>query len=183
MSKSMELRGYIPVGWYPSALAVTGEGKRLLVANAKGTSVRNPSNRPDPHDLKKKSTGLLSVLEGNVTAVRIPSERDLKQVTDEVIADCRLDQLGQNKPNPLAGIGLGAGKIKHIIYVIKENRTYDQVLGDLPQGDGDSSLTLFGREVTPNQHARSGAVCAAGQPVRVRGSERGRMVLEHAGDG
>jgi DNA-binding beta-propeller fold protein YncE len=149
----MELKGYIPTGWYPSALAVTGDGKRLLVANAKGTGIRNPSNRPDPHDAKKKTAALLSVLEGNVTSVRIPSERDLKQLTDEVIADCRLDRLVKNAPTPLAGIGLKSGKIRHVIYVIKENRTYDQVLGDLPQGDGDPSLTLFGREVTPNQHA------------------------------
>jgi YVTN family beta-propeller protein len=150
---SMEMRGYIPAGWYPTALAATPDGKRLLVANAKGTSVRNPTNHPDPHDPKKKSAALLSVLEGNVTGVRIPPERDLKQLTEEVIANCRLDRLEHHETNPLAGIGREAGKIQHVIYVIKENRTYDQVLGDLPQGDGDKSLTLFGRDVTPNQHA------------------------------
>src|SRR5205814_64364 len=63
------------------------------------------------------------------------------------------DALGKNASNLLAGIGLASGKITHVIYVIKENRTYDQVLGDLPQGNGDKSLLLFGRDVTPNQHA------------------------------
>jgi DNA-binding beta-propeller fold protein YncE len=151
--KDMELRGYIPCGWYPSALAVTPDGKRLLVANAKGAGVRNPSNKPDPHEPKKKTSALLSVLEGNVASVKIPAERDLKQLTEEVIADNRLDRLEKKEASPLAGIGLKAGKIQHVIYVIKENRTYDQVLGDLPRGDGDPGLTLFGREITPNQHA------------------------------
>jgi DNA-binding beta-propeller fold protein YncE len=152
-SASMELRAYIPAGWYPTAMAVTPDGKRLLVANAKGTSVRNPSNKPNPHEPNKKTSSLLSVLVGNVTSVRIPRERDLRQLTEQVIADNRLDRLEGPRPNPLADIGLAAGKIKHVIYIVKENRTYDQVLGDLARGNGDPSLTLFGRDVTPNQHA------------------------------
>ena len=66
----------------------------------------------------------------------------------------RLDaEVRERGENPLKDIGLQAGKIKHVIYIVKENRTYDQVLGDLPQGNGDPKLRLFGREVTPNQHA------------------------------
>jgi len=61
--------------------------------------------------------------------------------------------MASSADSTLADLGLKSGKIKHVIYVIKENRGYDQVLGDLPQGNGDSSLTLYGREVTPNQHA------------------------------
>jgi hypothetical protein len=95
----------------------------------------------------------LSVLEGNLCQIRVPSGDDLARATQQVIHDNRLDALAHPAPNPLADISLASGKIKHIIYVIKENRTYDQVLGDVAQGNGDPSLTLFGREVTPNQHA------------------------------
>src|SRR5205814_2532350 len=62
------LEGYIPTGWYPTGIAVTSDGKRLLVANAKGTVVRNPNNHPDPHESKSKSTHINQLLEGNVTA-------------------------------------------------------------------------------------------------------------------
>ena len=149
-----ELRGYIPTGWYPTGIGVTPDGKNLLVANAKGTSVRNPNNHPNPHDVKSPSTPILQLLEGNVTAIRIPSSaKDLEGATQQVLKNNRLDLLEHPTANPLADIGLASGKIKHVIYVIKENRTYDQVLGDLPQGNGDPSLTIFGRDITPNLHA------------------------------
>ena len=61
--------------------------------------------------------------------------------------------MGSSGDSTLADLGIKSGKIKHVIYVIKENRGYDQVLGDLPQGNGDPSLTIYGRDVTPNQHA------------------------------
>jgi YVTN family beta-propeller protein len=148
----MELRGYVPTGWYPSALTVTPDGKRLLVTNAKGTNVRNPNNVPNPRDPKRHQISL-TVLEGNVIAVNIPSDKELAEATEEVLKENRLDVLTRPQTNPLADIGLAAGKIKHVMYIIKENRTYDQILGDMPQGNGDPSLVLFGRDVTPNQHA------------------------------
>ncbi len=83
----------------------------------------------------------------------VPAAEKLQAATDEVLKNNRLDVLEEKAENPLADIGLAAGKIKHVIYIIKENRTYDEVLGDLPQGNGDPSLVLFGRKVTPNQHA------------------------------
>ncbi len=149
---SMQLRGCIPAGWYPSAVETIGQG-RLLVANAKGTSVRNPNNRPDPHDARRKTGYILSDLNGNVCIVDVPDADDLEKSTEQVLENNRLTALSRPAPNPLAGIGLSAGKIKHVIYIIKENRTYDQILGDLPQGNGDPSLVIFGRDVTPNQHA------------------------------
>lgn len=151
---SMELLGYIRAGWYPSALAVSPDGKRLLIANAKGTVARNPNNIPNPHIPKSKSTPILQILAGNVTSVQIPSTpAQLKDETQEVLKDNRLIKLEHPKPNPLADIGLAAGKIKHVIYIVKENRTYDQILGDMPEGNGDPSLCLFGQQVTPNDHA------------------------------
>jgi YVTN family beta-propeller protein len=147
-----QLRGYIPVGWYPSALTVIDDD-HLLVANAKGTSVRNPNNYPDAYDPKRKNAYILNVIHGNVCTVRIPEGDELAKATERVLEDNRLTALTHDNSNPLANLGLAAGKITHVFYIIKENRTYDQVLGDMPQGNGDKSLTIFGRDVTPNQHA------------------------------
>ena len=121
--------------------------------NAKGTSVRNPDDEPDKFDPRRKHAYILSIIEGNVSVLDVPAADKLQASTDEVLKNNRLDVLAHAAENPLAGIGLASGKIKHVIYIIKENRTYDEVLGDIPQGNGDPSLVLFGREVTPNQHA------------------------------
>jgi YVTN family beta-propeller protein len=149
---TLESRGYVPAGWYPTSIAVMRDGD-LLVANAKGTLARNPNNRVDPHNPALKTARILSVLEGNLIQIHVPTGKDLQEASDQVINYNHLDELARPTPNPLAGIGLASGKIKHVIYIIKENRTYDQVLGDMPQGNGDASLAMFGRTVTPNQHA------------------------------
>ncbi|MCB0530514.1 MAG: hypothetical protein KDC65_18685, partial [Saprospiraceae bacterium] len=86
--------------------------------------------------------------------------KKLRSLTRQAYANCPYndDLLSKAKNNPSgpsivpSTVGLGS-PIKHVIYIIKENRTYDQVFGDLPQGNGDSRLTIFGREVTPNHHA------------------------------
>ncbi len=149
---SMQLKGYVPAGWYPSALAVMPDG-RLFVANAKGTSVRNPNNMPDKFDPKRTNAYILSIINGNVCTVRIPRGDELDKATETVMENNRLTTLSAEEQNPLADIDQNAGKITHVIYIIKENRTYDQVLGDMPQGNGDKSLVIFGKDVTPNQHA------------------------------
>jgi YVTN family beta-propeller protein len=148
---SYQVEGYIPTGWYPTAVAVDGES--LLVVNARGTRVRNPNNYKDPREKKRDQIYVLSVLHGTVCRMNIPHGDDLKQTTQQVIANCRLDRLQTEQPNPLADIGLASGGITHVIYIIKENRTYDQVLGDELTGNGDPSLVLFGKSVTPNLHA------------------------------
>ncbi len=148
-----DLLGYIPAGWYPSGVVAAPDGKRLFVANAKGFNVRNPDNVPDPRLARSKKSTTLTVLEGSVCSIRIPSARDLKASTEQVLANNRIDMLAKPQANPLADIGLAAGKITHVFYIIKENRTYDQVLGDMAQGNGDPSLLLFGKDITPNQHA------------------------------
>jgi YVTN family beta-propeller protein len=150
----MKLQGYIPAGWYPSAVAVTPDGNNLLVANAKGTRIRNPNNVPTIRNGRRAGYPFIyDVLVGNVCAIRIPGGDDLRDDTQTVLRNNRLDRLSNPAANPLAGIGLSAGKIKHVIYMIKENRTYDQILGDVAKGNGDPSLTLFGKEITPNTHA------------------------------
>lgn len=144
-----ELDGYIPVGWYPSAVAVAPEGNKLLVLNAKGLEPRHPNPAPG----RTKQVSPLSLLEGNLISLPVPSHDELRAQTQRVLELARLTPRYIRRGNPLAGIGLQAGKIKHVIYIVKENRTYDQVLGDLPQGNGDPARCIFGRQVTPNLHA------------------------------
>ena len=149
--------GYIPTGWYPSAVVAT-TGGNLLWANAKGIQTRNQNAKPSGPD-GAWGTYSLSVLEGTVARLAVPTSSQLAGFTRQVIANNAAFGKPAPSANPLAGIGLKAGKIKHVIYVIKENRTYDQVLGDLkdadgkPVGNGDPGLTMFGAKVTPNLHA------------------------------
>ena len=148
-AQKLELLGYLPAGWYPSAVAAAPDGRRLLVVNAKGTDARHP-NPPPTTQRQQPPIGLL---QGNVISIMVPSRQELPTQTERVLELARLTPRHLRRDNPLAAIGLNAGKITHVIYIVKENRTYDQVLGDLPQGNGDPSRCLFGRQVTPNQHA------------------------------
>ncbi len=138
-----ELLGYVPSGWYPSALGT--DGGKLLVVNAKGSSAMNPN--PPVGTMKRLSP--TDVLQGDVVTIDVPERgRSLEAATREVLERARLTPRYLSRENPLAKVG-----VEHVIYIIKENRSYDQVLGDLPQGNGDSSRCIFGRDVTPNQHA------------------------------
>ncbi len=149
---SLTLKGMIPAGWYPSGVAVTADN-HLVVVNAKGSKFRNPNPKLS---VKKASRDayILNVVQGSVQSLAIPDDKQLADLTDTVIHDNHLDDsANRQSANPLADIGLKAGKIKHVVYIIKENRTYDQVLGDDARGNGDPSLVLFGKDVTPNEHA------------------------------
>ncbi len=170
-TRTMRLRGYIPVGWYPTALTVASNGDALLVVNGWGTRARNPNPNFDylDPDVLGINSGVkppawtaapgqgyvLNSIPGNVSRIDLREALpDLADSTAQVVRNNQnTEAMGSSGNKVLADLGLKSGKIKHVIYVIKENRGYDQVLGDLPQGNGDPSLTLFGREVTPNQHA------------------------------
>ncbi len=144
--------GYIPVGWYPAALILDEETGTLYTANLKGTGSRShltSSAGYNSHDHQ-----------GTVSIVPLPDEQKLDEMTKTVhenntwvqkLAATRSgDQQGIKTPVPL--VPAQTSYFKHVIYIIKENRTYDQVFGDLPQGNGDTDLLHFGREVTPNHH-------------------------------
>ena len=141
--KNGELEGYIPTGWLPTS--VLSVGKNLLVASGKGVKAQNPNN------VAVGSLGQYgpNIIEGTVSLVPVPGTGLLADYSSKVIANNRI------KPNLTAKTHpnfMDPG-ITHAIYVIKENRTYDNVLADLPQGNGDESICLFPREITPNQHA------------------------------
>jgi YVTN family beta-propeller protein len=145
------VQGFIPAGWYPGAVVTDGE--YLYIANVKGVGSRH---------LKEQDKGWHVYWHlGTVTKVEIPSEETLKVYTAQVNADARTPQIlrawekaaSGKAPAPVPA-RLGEPSVfEHIVYVIKENRTYDQLLGDLPQGNSDPELCVFGREVTPNHHA------------------------------
>ena len=134
------VRGFLPAGWYPTAVTATPDGRQILVASGYGLGSVAPLKAGDRGRSYRDRMGIVSL---------IPMEeiRNLRTHTENVRRDNRapgtVPSLRGRPPQP----------IEHVIYVIKENRTYDQILGDLPQGNGDSSLALFGRDVTPNHHA------------------------------
>jgi YVTN family beta-propeller protein len=146
--------GMIPTGWYPGAVRVSADGRRLFVANVKGVG---SLSQPRPVAQGKNSHDYL----GSVSIIDVPDAAGLARYTEEVNTNNRLaySLAGLEKPRAAAKpvpVPRRHGEpsvFKHVIYVIKENRSYDQILGDMKEGDGDPRLTLFGEEVTPNQHA------------------------------
>lgn len=139
-----DLAGYLPAGWYPTSALVAQKGDRLLVANAKGVKARNPNGTPVRKGAQNQYGPV--ILEGTV------SNLDLSQALDDLGGSTAQVLRNNRAEAPLKTLFANPG-IKHVVYVIKENRTYDQVLGDLPRGNNAPSLTLFGRDITPNQHA------------------------------
>lgn len=137
--------GAIPAGWYPTAVAVDTAHGALYIANGKGESGHA---NPTFNALVRSENGYIADnLVGSIRRVPVPDDGALARG----LADVR--ELAQHDAVPAGSVIRAGGPIRHIIYVIKENRTYDQVLGDVAGADGDPSLVLFGDEVTPNQHA------------------------------
>ena len=155
--------GFIPVGWYPTSVRVTQDGRTLLVVNGKGeTSKPNPEG---PQPGRKSSPGkrqyIGELMNGTVSVIPLPAreklEAQMKNWTAIAYA-CSPETERKIAASDLAGnpIPLRPGDatpLKYIIYIIKENRTYDQVLGDMKGGNGDPALCLFPESVTPNHHA------------------------------
>ncbi len=140
--------GFIPTDWYPSALAVRGDD--LLIATAKGRGAEpNPGKGGTAWEIKHREHPYIpTLLRGSIARLNIPSTMGK---LDELTRIAEHDNLLHHNPGSIQFPG-GKNPIKHVIYVIKENRTYDQILGDLKQGNGDPSLTLYGADITPNEH-------------------------------
>jgi YVTN family beta-propeller protein len=164
------VNGFIPVGWYPTAVCVSPDSQTLFVGNGKGLASRPNFPSADEALVKKKNRNsspafdyIPRTLEGSVSFITRPNPAQMEAYTEQVrrnspytpaalhhapirSASIIPDQVGQPCP------------IKHVLYIIKENRTYDQVFGDMkdatgkPVGNGDPALTIYGEKVTPNQH-------------------------------
>ncbi|HEY1784795.1 MAG TPA: beta-propeller fold lactonase family protein, partial [Pirellulales bacterium] len=155
------LLGSIPTAWYPAGLALDAQHGRLYVANVKGTGSRNTSWEGKRVEKGKVVFGYNSHdHSGSVSLIDLPAEADLPPLTKKVLENNRLTEAISALAPPRADaaprpIPLRHGEpstFKHVLYIIKENRTYDQVFGDVERGEGDADLCIFGREVTPNHH-------------------------------
>jgi YVTN family beta-propeller protein len=160
--------GFIPVGWYPTSVKTLGN--KVLVSNGKGlTSMANPQG-PQPISAADNSgyqTGstpnsklqyIAGLFKGSLSFIDVPKVEQLKGYTKQAYANspftkARLTSAKGEDNNPIPRRAGEKSPMKHVFYIVKENRTYDQVLGDVPEGNGDTSLCLFGQRITPNHHA------------------------------
>ena len=151
--------GLIPTGFYPNSVSVSPNGKRLYIVNGKSANGPNPGychqgvpyingssancNASNQYDFQLTKAGFQTV--------PTPSSGDLSRLTERVLENDHFGRrMAWDDERKMAELH---NKIQHVIYIIKENRTYDQILGDLPVGNGDPSLTQFGEATTPNLHA------------------------------
>src|SRR6266581_4162506 len=138
--RAMHVAGLIPAGWYPTAVATSPDGHTLYVANGKGGgSGANPDG-----------TYIGNVITGSVSIVPVPDSATLGQYTQRVYS---LSPYSNAPLRPTFQPSDRPTQVKHIVYVIRENRTYDQVFGDVAEGNGDAALAIFNDSVTPNAHA------------------------------
>ena len=162
-------KGFIPTGWYPTNVKVIG--KKIFVSNGKGFSSLPNAKGPDPTkkdqevnyqqgDYRAQQSRIEYIgglFKGTLSIIDMPSKEKLADYSRSVYANTPYTKERETVSNGEAGnpIPMKVGDpspIKYVFYVIKENRTYDQVLGDMAGGNGDTSLVLFGKNITPNQH-------------------------------
>ncbi len=149
-----QVAGFIPTGWYPTAAQFSRDGKRIYVLDGKGlASLANPRGpQPGVDSTEGQYSG--SMLQGALSVIQRPDARALAAYTrtvHELTAGDAVPPVPADSPIPRRRGQ--PSPIKHVFYVIRENRTYDQILGDLEKGNGDPTLCLFGEDTTPNAHA------------------------------
>jgi YVTN family beta-propeller protein len=145
------VEGFIPTGWYPTSARALPSGT-LVVLNGRGLGSHpnpngpNPSRRPEPvHQGVAQPQYVGRIQTGTASFIEPFNDAQLQAYTKTVLANSPYSDEKLEAANPFP-------PIQHIIYIVKENRTYDQVLGDMKEGNGDASLVLFGEKITPNQH-------------------------------
>ena len=157
--------GLIPVGWYPTSVRVSRDGKTLWVANGKGGTSKANRDGPMP-GVRGGSDGrtrqyIAGLFTGTLSTIPMPTPRQMAAYS-KTVYEC--SPLKKGDPEAVNDPGIAAGNpiprkvgdpspITHCVYIIKENRTYDQVFGDMPEGNGEPSICLFPEDVTPNHHA------------------------------
>jgi len=150
-SAPSHVEGFIPAGWYPGAIVT--DGHQLFIANTKGMGSRQPK--------PKQTHWAVQQYQGTISKVEIPGAEQLSTYTAQVRNDSRVPQAlaawekaqSDVKAVPVPQHVGEPSVFEHVVYVIKENRTYDQVLGDIGKGNSDPRLCVFGRNATPNLHA------------------------------
>jgi YVTN family beta-propeller protein len=146
----LKVIGHIPTGWFPSKVEVSKNGEKLIIANAKGFG--SGPNGGVAFEQGPEGSYIGSLMKGTVQIVDIPGKRQLKEMTQQVIAnnfkftksDDPVFENRKNNPIPLYP-GASESPIKHIVFISKENRTYDEVFGQIEKGNGDSTITRYGK--------------------------------------
>jgi DNA-binding beta-propeller fold protein YncE len=154
-----EVAGLIPTGWYPNAMSVNRAGTMLYVANGKSVAGPNVKNcrantsikKGDDDECRSANQYILMLMHGGLLAAPVPSAAALVDLTKRVSENNRWPEI---LASAAASDQMRAmrGKIQHVIYIVKENRSYDQVLGDLEKGNGDPKLAILPEPLTPNHH-------------------------------
>jgi YVTN family beta-propeller protein len=149
--------GLIPTGWYPNSIAVSRNGSTLYVANGKSNAGPNPggcrnnfSITPNDRPCSATQQYILQLVKGGLSTIPLPAAAELQVLTQQVARNNHF--LSPANAQQDAVFSFLRKNIKHVIYIVKENRTYDQVLGDLEKGNGDPKLNLFPDAMTPNHH-------------------------------
>jgi YVTN family beta-propeller protein len=159
-----EVRGLIPTGWYPTSVSVSADGRRLYVVNAKSNAGPNPEHCvgtsptntfapgcPPANQNGSDNTYVWQITKAGFLTLPVPGDRELDRLTGIVAKNNGFTHTRSDDAEDL--VAALHDRIKHVIYIVKENRTYDQILGDIPGSDGDSSITQFPQPITPNFHA------------------------------
>ncbi len=150
---TLKVIGHIPVGWFPSKLQVSPDGQKLIVANAKGFG--SGPNGGSHFELGSEGSYIGALMKGSVSIMDIPTDEELKQTTQQVLdnnfrfrkADNEAFTVRENNPIPLFS-GEKESPIKYLVFIAKENRTYDEVFGQWEKGKGEASLARYGRGVS-----------------------------------
>ncbi len=154
-SNSAGVVGLIPTGFYPNSVSVSADGKLLYIVNGKSATGPNPQycrglTAAAATACNASNQYTLQLIKAGFQTVPVPTDAELSTLTERVVANDHFDRA--LTPAQLATMDFLHRHIKHVIYIVKENRTYDQVLGDLEVGNGDPSQTEFPDAVTPNFH-------------------------------
>ncbi|MGB6384349.1 MAG: phosphoesterase [Terriglobales bacterium] len=140
--------GFIPTEWYPSALAIVGNDLLIATAKGEGSGPNNMLGTLKGERKRKEHPYIPTLIGGSIQRLSLADiDKNLAAYTRQV----EEDNLVRSDGGKFTFAG-GSNPIRHVIYVLKENRTYDQIFGDLPVGDGDASLTMYGADITPNEH-------------------------------
>jgi len=166
--EDMKVLGFIPTGAYPCSIALSANGKKLVVGTGKGvrssSNLRGPKVGRDGGGRVPADEGVAgttkSLIKGSVHIFDLPgSAAELKALTAEVYKnapyhkDLLVEADAADAPSVIPSVVGRGSPIKHVIYILKENRTYDQIFGDIEKGRGDPRIAIFGRDITPNHHA------------------------------
>jgi YVTN family beta-propeller protein len=162
----LKVLGHIPAGWFPSKVEVTKDGKQLIVANAKGFG--SGPNGGAAFNASGEGSYIGGLMKGTVQVLDIPKDNQLKKLTEQVmsnnfrftVSDDTLFNIRKNNPVPLWP-GEKESPIKHIVFISKENRTYDEIFGGIIKGDGDTSLVRYGENETFSNRNKSKTVANA----------------------